>query len=98
IDNWTQWHDSVLTLFDSRNQFQSFALPGAGWTAVRVQLRRDDVRYLYLRETVKAAFAKETDVQEVAYRIPRWSTGKVILRRATLIWSQDDCRLYRIDD
>jgi hypothetical protein len=52
---------------------------------------------VYVRTSMKAAFRRETDPQEVAYRDERLPVETTILRHARPIWSQDDCRLYRIE-
>jgi dolichyl-phosphate-mannose-protein mannosyltransferase len=95
IDNWTQWHDAVLTIYESGNKFRNFASTerrGRLWT----DLRNRDIRYVYVRTSMKTAFRHETDLQEVAYRDERLGVENAILRHARPIWSQDDCRLYRI--
>jgi hypothetical protein len=96
IDNWTQWHDAVLTIYESGNKFRNFSSTDRG-ARLWADLRRGDLRYVYVRASMKAAFRHETDPQEVAYRDERLPVETIILRHAQPIWSKDDCRLYRIE-
>ena len=96
IDNWTPWHDAYLTVYDTRTHFRDPPLPYKNWSTLRSVLRRHNLGYLYVRESMKAAFATETDVQQVAYRNLRWAAETTIVHHSHLIWSQDDCRIYRI--
>jgi hypothetical protein len=96
IDNWTQWHDAVLTVYESGNKFRNFASTDRG-ARLWAELRSGDIRYVYVRESMKAAFRHVTDSQEIAYRDERLPVENTILRHAQPIWSKDDCRLYRIE-
>jgi hypothetical protein len=99
MDNWTQWHDSVLSIYADKVPFVSFT-PEAG-TPLGVQLRRADMRYIYVREGVKQRFAAETkaapDTIEGQYFLARIRLEGQALRHATLIWHEDDCRIYRVN-
>jgi hypothetical protein len=96
VDNWTQWHDFDLTVYESGNTFRNFASTERG-ARLWASLRNDDIRFVYIRATRKAAFRHETDPQEVAYRDERLPVETTILRHAHLFWSRDDCQLYRIE-
>ncbi|TML80177.1 MAG: hypothetical protein E6G09_15120 [Actinobacteria bacterium] len=96
IDNWTQWHDAVLTIYESGNKFRNFASTDRG-ARLWADLRSGDIRYVYVRESMKAAFGHATDPQEVAYRDERLPVETTILRHARPVWSEDECRLYRIE-
>jgi hypothetical protein len=96
VDNWTQWHDSDLTIYESGNDFRNFTSTERG-ARLRASLRNDDIRFVYVRASRKAAFRQETDRQEVAYRERRLPVETIILRHAHSIWSRDDCQLYRIN-
>jgi hypothetical protein len=96
IDNWTQWHDLDLTIYESGNDFRSFTSTARG-ARLRTSLRNNDIRFVYVRASRKAAFRQETDPQEVAYRDKRLPVETIILRHARSIWSRDDCQLYRIN-
>jgi Mg-chelatase subunit ChlD len=96
VDNWTQWHDLDLTIYESGNDFRSFTSTERG-ARLRASLRNDDIRFVYVRASRKAAFRQETDPQEVAYRDKRRPVETIILRHARSIWSRDDCQLYRIN-
>jgi hypothetical protein len=96
VDNWTRWHDFVLTIYESGNKFRNFTSTDRGrrlWT----DLRNRDIKYVYVRESMKAAFRHETDLQQVAYRDKRLPLETTILRHARLVWSENDCHLYRIE-
>jgi hypothetical protein len=95
IDNWTQWHDVPLTIYESGNKFRNFTSTARG-ARLWADLRSDNIRYVYVRARNKAAFRRATDPQEVAYRDERLPLETTILRHAQPIWSKDDCRLYRI--
>ena len=96
VDNWTQWHDLDLTIYESGNDFRNLASTDRG-VRLRASLRNTDIRFVYVRASRKAAFRLETDPQEVAYRDKRLPLETMILRHVRLVWSRDDCQLYRID-
>jgi hypothetical protein len=95
VDNWTQWHDLDLTIYESGNDFRNFTSTDRG-ARLRTSLRNNDIRFLYVRASRKAAFRQETDPQEVAYRDKRLPVETIIVRHARSVWSRDDCQLYRI--
>jgi Dolichyl-phosphate-mannose-protein mannosyltransferase len=96
VDNWTQWHDFGLTIYESGNKFLNFATTDRS-AKLWADLRRSDFRYVYVRASMKTAFRHETDPQEIAYRDERLPVENTILHHAQPIWSKDDCRLYRIE-
>jgi hypothetical protein len=96
VDNWTQWHDVPLTIYESGNHFRNFTSAARG-ARLWADLRNGDIRYVYVRASRKAAFRHETDPQEVAYRDERLPLETMILRHARPVWAQDDCHLYRIE-
>ena len=99
IDNWTQWHDSVLSIYIDRVPFQNFA-PAPG-EPLKTQLRRGELRYVYVRQGMKDKFGAETKQQpatiEAAYYEQRYGPEQRILRDSRMIWREDDCRIYKIN-
>jgi hypothetical protein len=95
IDNWSHWHDYPLWFYERENRFRGFPARG-DWPDLQRRLRRDDVRYLYIRTTMKELFMQTHDPQELAYRDDRLGAEELILRHSTPIWSEDECTIYRI--
>lgn len=99
MDNWTQWHDSILSIYTSRVPFVTLS-PEPDIPA-RTQLRRADMHYAYVREGTKQRFGEETKAQpgtiEAAYYRARYPVEQRALRDATVIWHEGDCRIYRLN-
>jgi hypothetical protein len=99
MDNWTQWHDTVLNIYENRVPFVGIT-PEPG-VPVSVQLRRAGMDYIYLRERTKQRFGEETkaapDTIEAQYYTARLPIEREALRHSTLIWHEDDCRIYRVN-
>jgi hypothetical protein len=68
---------------------------------VAVQLKRADMRYIYIREGTKQRFGEETkaapDTIEGQYYLARLPIEQQALRHSTVIWHEDDCRIYRVN-
>jgi hypothetical protein len=89
LDNWSQWHDPALTVYETHNRHVS--LPSGVQGA-----RRAGIEYVYLRISLKHAFAESADPIEAAYRGRRLGAENALLARSTRIWAEGDCRLYRV--
>jgi hypothetical protein len=60
------------------------------------QLARQSIRYLYVRESNKAAFTQTTDPIIRRWRSDRLAAENYLLRGAQPIYRVDDCSLYRL--
>jgi hypothetical protein len=89
IDNWSVWHDVSVAFYATDNRLESFAGPAQ-------RLGAFDLRYIYFKPAIKRAFFADGNPLVAAYRRPRAGVEADLLRRSKLIWTDGDCRLYRI--
>lgn len=96
VDNWTISHDPNVPLFSGENRFTSFA-PGTRDPArVWARLRATGLRYLYVRADTKRRVLAEPGALAAAYRRAREPVEELLLRSSDPLWSERDCRLFRI--
>jgi hypothetical protein len=89
IDNWSTWHDVSVTFYATDNRVENFAGPAQRAAAL-------DLRYIYFKPAIKRVFFADRDPFVAAYKRQHAPVEADLLRRSKLIWSDGDCRLYRI--
>jgi hypothetical protein len=97
IDNWTVWLDRPWPLLPNRSLFITFEKDVNDKDTILKSLISSNIDYLYLNEKIKAKHFTNQNPLISKSRDNKIPAETLILKYSNIVYSKEDCKLYKID-
>ncbi len=98
IDNWTVWHGPSVSFYAKQNSFAGFSyeINQSKQDLVKI-LKTSNLRYIYFNTKIKEKHLSNPRPLVVESRKNKLPVEELLLTFSSVIFSEDECRLYEID-
>jgi uncharacterized membrane protein YqaE (UPF0057 family) len=98
IDNWSVWHAPSVSFYATNNKFMTFDFDlERSETELWNVLKNADIRYLYFNPEVKERHLANTNQNIVNSKGHKVELEEYLIKNSELIYSEGNCRLYKIE-